>query len=565
MSPKNLFPIRSGLIGIAFLCTIILAGCGDKDSSPVNEGEMPATTSENSPFEETTLEPDSSDESPQATSKGDEETGVRLWKNRAGEIVARGELITVQGAKACLQTPEGTGEVIAIASLSSNDRNYVRQHFPEKREGSDLTEAKEKTESHEKKTTVEEPGAAPPLKSPSEVVSETVAGVPEAAGDSGRDPENKVVIPFDFVSEFDQGRYGAMVGDMIWKKLDRKGAFVIPESMQDVRSVCQMVSADPAPERSLEEMEKIVRDHFQGDIGIWGRLERVPGHEWDVYDLSIKCVDFSEEPPRVIYEIENARTETVSEIPHLYVKQMLESLHGVSTHERERLAEEERRWKESPNLVEGGGFQHGANGVPKGWESRGGQLREPLGDLVRWIDDPEDPGNKVLRLQFGPEEGNGYGVMYYSKPFPIEEGAKYRFACRFRTSGPKPIIFIKCYAAMPSRYRPVGEDSSGEETPSAQMRECYRSQQNLYGETNRWHAHRQDFTPRHTRYTPREGRVMLYAYLGGGKVDFDDIVLKQIAPPASMSDGSATKHSMESDVTLEEMRRNEQRMLRSDE
>ena len=32
--------------------------------------------------------------------------------------------------------------------------------------------------------------------------------------------ERKVVIPFDFQSKFDDGRYGRMVGDMIWKKLD---------------------------------------------------------------------------------------------------------------------------------------------------------------------------------------------------------------------------------------------------------------------------------------------------------------------------------------------------------
>jgi len=33
------------------------------------------------------------------------------------------------------------------------------------------------------------------------------------------DDDAKVVIPFDFQSQFDNGRYGQMVGEMIWKKL----------------------------------------------------------------------------------------------------------------------------------------------------------------------------------------------------------------------------------------------------------------------------------------------------------------------------------------------------------
>ena len=49
----------------------------------------------------------------------------------------------------------------------------------------------------------------------------------------------KVVIPFDFVSKFDDGRYGQMMGDMIWKKLSRQRGFIIPDSMLEVRDYCQ--------------------------------------------------------------------------------------------------------------------------------------------------------------------------------------------------------------------------------------------------------------------------------------------------------------------------------------
>ena len=89
----------------------------------------------------------------------------------------------------------------------------------------------------------------------------------------------KVVIPFDFVSKFDDGRYGQMVGDMLWKKLSREGGFIIPESMLDVRDYCASHNLKPSPETDLEKMKKIVRDDFDAQIGIWGSVERAPGAE----------------------------------------------------------------------------------------------------------------------------------------------------------------------------------------------------------------------------------------------------------------------------------------------
>ena len=91
------------------------------------------------------------------------------------------------------------------------------------------------------------------------------------------------------------------------------------------------------------------------------------------------------------------------------------------------------------------------------------------------------------------------------------------------------------------------------------LRECYRSQQNLKGAKNEWHTHTQDFTPRHTKYTPKWGRVMLYSYLGAGVVEFDDIVVKQIAPASASDRKTDPRHSQDSSVTLKEMEENERR------
>lgn len=390
---------------------------------------------------------------------------------------------------------------------------------------------------------------------------------------------HKVVIPFDFVSRFDDGRYGRRIGEMIWKKLDREGGFIIPESMLDVRDTCTSQNLEPSPQLSLEQMKKIVQEDFGAHIGIWGKVERVPGHDWDVYDLTVKCVDFSAYPrPNVIYECK-ARTRTVSEIPYLYVKQMLDALYERKPGGPppvDRLAE--KNWQENPNLVVGD-FQRGSGGVPRGWEAgwEAGDVnqRERLGRTVRWIPEVGNPANRVIRLTFDAGLGNSTGVAYYSKPFPVQEGARYRFQCRWRSNGPQAKVFIKCYDRVGTRYaedpraRPPasrvgqGRDEPGYVPELRELREVYRSQQNLKGPKNTWNVHTEDFTPRHTKYSPRVGRVMLYAYLGGGVVEFDDVVVKQILAASPSDPEKARRHSLETGVTVEEMEENERRSRQS--
>ncbi|MGQ9503978.1 MAG: hypothetical protein ACUVQG_11295 [Thermogutta sp.] len=395
----------------------------------------------------------------------------------------------------------------------------------------------------------------------------------------------KVVIPFDFESRFDNGRYGQMVGDMIWQKLHREGGFVIPDSMADVRDFCSMNQIRLSADSTLEEVRKIVKNDFDADIGIWGSVERAPGFSGEVYAIVIKCVDFSSSAePKVIYE-KSARTNSVSEIPHLYVQEMLNALYerqpGVAAPQNP-LAEE--NWQKNPNLILGGDFEKAIRGIPVGWEDRGGQEREPLGRLVAWVVDPTDPSNHVIRFAFDQGVGDSTGVMYYSLPFQVQEGATYRFQCRWRSDGPAVKVFIKCYAEMPSEYRleqtvpgilprdatsaPSAAQRAGSSSRSgtanrggypdwSQMRECYRSQQNLKGPLNTWNIHTEDFTPRHTQYTPTWGRVMLYAYLGAGTVEFDDVVIKMIIPASPGEGKKDPRRSMESPVTIKEMEERE--------
>lgn len=357
----------------------------------------------------------------------------------------------------------------------------------------------------------------------------------------------RVVIPFDFESQFDDGRYGRMVGEMVWKKLDRDGGFIIPESMLDVRDWQQRERVVPSPDTPLEQMARYVKDGFGADIAIWGKVERVAGHEWDVYDLWIKVYDFSGDSPKAIFD-RKVRTKTVSEIPHVYVKSALDELYG---RQEQPMAgpdpEQERRWREGPNLVKGD-FERGTD-HPEGWD--------PLPEYVSWVNASSSPGqsNRVIRFQFPKSVAASTGVLYYSEYFPIQENALYRFQCRWRSTGSQVKVFIKCYDDLPTRFqsRPNEDRRGADASPGRELREVYRSQQNLKGSAMTWNVHTEDFTPRHTQYTPRQARVMLYAYWPAGTVDFDDVVIKMIAPPPTDQPPKVRRPSLETKVLSEEL------------
>jgi len=397
-----------------------------------------------------------------------------------------------------------------------------------------------------------------------------VRGAEEGPADSPNAPA-KVVIPFDFESRWDNGRYGQMVGEMIWKKLSKEKRVVTTESMLEIRDLCAEKQVRITPETPLEQVRQLVREVFDAQVAIWGSIERVPGTEGEIYDLVLKCYDFSGSEPRCIYE-KRARTNSVSEVPHLYVKEMLDKLcqrQPGGAADFGPAAEE--RWKTGPNLVVGGDFEKAVRGVPLGWEPRGGQQREPLGNLVKWVPEAGNPTNHVIRLTIPKAVAEAEGVMYYSREFPIEDGATYRFQCRWRSNGPSPKVFIKCYDEVGTEYRrdaravaketadAPGPGGSLNDPSGVQRREVYRSQQNLKGPRNTWNVHTQEFTPKHTRYSPKWARVMLYGYLQEGVVEFDDIVIKEIVPPPSQNIAREKRHSLGTKVTLREMEENERR------
>jgi hypothetical protein len=364
------------------------------------------------------------------------------------------------------------------------------------------------------------------------------------AAEPPSDDAPRVVIPFDFESRFDEGRYGRMIGDMIWKKLDRQGGFVIPESMLDVRQWSESHRLIPNPETPLERMSQIVRQDFGGQIGIWGKVERVMGAEFDEYDLWITIADFSADKPRIVHQAK-ARTKTVSEIPHVYVQAALDRLYDRPESSAEVAANPlaERLWATGPNLVRGD-FEVATDKGPVAWD--------PLPRYVQRVPLASEQGrtNHVLRFQFPEQIAATSGVLLYSDFFPVQENATYRFQCRWRTTGSAAKVFIKCYDELPTQFRDDQQPDA-----SSQRREVYRSQQNLKGSPRLWNVHQEDFTPRHTQFTPRWGRVMLYAYWPEGAVDWDDVVVKQILPPPNDASAKQRRPSLETKVRSEEVER----------
>ena len=508
----------------------------------------------------------------------------RDWKDAAGKTIAKGEFIAIMDGQVCIQTPEGLGKRIPLESLSAADQKFAKEAGGEdlgniegtldtEMIGMSLQDKKNQQETVAKAQSAK--AANPDLDIDGEDI---IAEISDSRGDiqvKVKDERDKYagqkrVVMFDFESLWDadqESRYGQIMGNMFWMKINRenkiKQEFVIPDSMISVRNVCATEGIRPNPDTPLDKMKEVVTKTFNSDIGIWGKIERVDRDVLEIYDFWMKVVDFSFDPPKIIYQVDKNRTEAVAEVTGIHVRRSMEKLYDKQARTKEENAQIEANWEKNPNLVVGGDFERVQNGVPVGWETHCAQHREPIGRLVKRIVDPENPKNHILHTEFDADIGDGFGLMYYSKPFPIEETATYRLQIRFKRMGVRPILFVKCSDTIDTVFRPTSgalregfTDRAGQQT-----REVYRSQQMLYHyPDNQWITHTEDFTPRHTRFSPKYARIMLYGYLGAGAIQYDDVIVKKIKEPdAAELRAKIERHSLDSKVTLKEMEANERR------
>jgi hypothetical protein len=190
----------------------------------------------------------------------------------------------------------------------------------------------------------------------------------------------------------------------------------------------------------------------------------------------------------------------------------------------------EKRWKEGKNLVMNGDFEVGQK-VPANWQ----ELKEHMS----WVDDPDGKSHKCVKFDMPEDIAGTYGMLLYSQPFAVEEGATYRIRWRFKTLAPSVKLFVKGYDEFPKEVGFEGQD-----------REVWRSRKDpQFGPRvpkndytlGEWAEYGHDFVPFVSGKTdpatgrlvrspkqPRCVKLMLYAYWPKGVVYWDDIVVKKI-------------------------------------
>jgi hypothetical protein len=346
--------------------------------------------------------------------------------------------------------------------------------------------------------------------------------LPAAAGAAAAPPgeaEGVTFLPLTVTSE--EAGLGTKVNYMLRAKAKRLGAVVYdPHSVRDVLAG-RTVSLETPP----AALARLARERFRADVAVVGH---VAGREPYTVDLLAVYADTPGAPGvfRRTYRAANHH-----EIPVEMAMAVYDILGLPHPKDPLRMLREDpevaRRWKTAPNLVANPGFeQAGADGTgPAHWQNVEPQMA--------WTANPDGPG-KVLAYDMDKETAATCGLDFYSDWIPIEAGATYRFACRYKTLGPTPKIFLKGYHAFPAQHG-----------YAAQRRETYRRQVHPKGGKGTWHTVTADFIPSATRpeHTPTFLKVDLYAYWPAGVIYWDDVVLKKVrdAPPpnADTSGGAA--------------------------
>ncbi len=202
--------------------------------------------------------------------------------------------------------------------------------------------------------------------------------------------------------------------------------------------------------------------------------------------------------------------------------------------------ETEKRFAQRPNLCPDPGFEIAG----KTWDSKlatwGAVMRAeryppPLisaseadalpEDRVAIVPNIAGDGHYLL-MRMSKEIAESNGLACESTWIPVEQGAKYRFTVRYRSTGPRLRLFIKGFAVKGDQY---GEKND----PEAVRREYYRFQVLPREQNKGWELIEADFNPGSLKPTDppiQWVRVDLFIYLHPGKVSFDDVVVKKISP-----------------------------------
>jgi len=309
------------------------------------------------------------------------------------------------------------------------------------------------------------------------------------------------------------------VGFALRAKINRDGTFdaIDGPTMSELSGGPVALNATPA------SLQKMLGDQKPAVL-IWGELNGD-----DVLSLKLKMLDLRQ-PSAKATEID----KTISEPTQLRfaVENVLQSISGMKEfeHPSEQAVNDDPAaaalWKANPNLLGEGNFADASK-----WTVlyRGEVYPPPISDALPEMDKvaiqrlpvekPGEAGRNVLAMRLSEGAAQSNGMACISEVFAIKPNRRYRISFRYKSDGPTLHVFVKGYY--------TGPGITGQPTPI----EDYRRQVPPSGPTNgKWATIVDDMNPQNVNHPVETLRVDLYAYVSGGLVMFDDVVVKEIGP-----------------------------------
>lgn len=281
------------------------------------------------------------------------------------------------------------------------------------------------------------------------------------------------IVVFDFISEFDNGKWGKWSANNIRKKATRKRKYEILDDLT-FRDVLSQMDLKYKFDDPTSHFVKIGVEGFQADVIAWGKVEQTGPTSYKIYtrgmDLRKSKTDLAMDD---VYDCPNPHYITLG------LRKSLDKLEGIIAPEEEPVeVVDDESWRKRRNLVRNPGFEKGGKWHPKNWQKPDGLCSFIVDGVSPWgrcamidTDVPEpqyreweekflkgeakateapEPQSTELpggRINYGTVGGT-VGAHLYSDPVPVKPGMTYRFDCDFM--GPKGNckLFVKGYALI---------------------------------------------------------------------------------------------------------------------
>jgi hypothetical protein len=359
--------------------------------------------------------------------------------------------------------------------------------------------------------------------------------------------EPKVLIIF--TPECSDTELAAKLADRMWRKINRnrkEDEFIMIDllTIQDIEDGLPggIVSFDSTP----AEVTAILREKFDAHVGVWGKLDAVPGN----VEFKLRAIDLTVAADRLWLD-ETLRAEGERAAPIVIDKAAELILERPTWKPEFAPAPDEPEPPEAGPLVnKNPEFEQGSGDKPVGWErvnglgtfwvelgdGRGKGIRFdtaiPEGEYLAWLKKWKDgapaknaPKKSKHDTSYGAIGGT-YGVHFYSDYYPIKPGMRYRISADSKGGGGDfffPKIFVKGYVKMTDKF--------GKEA----WRMVYETYLSCRIGKDKWRHYWLRFNPYRALgkipikklHRPTHVRILLYCYWPPGEYFFNNVRLTE--------------------------------------